>query len=46
MYYLYEKYYKAIITVQYYVADCVHWVPRLTLLDLGEWALRMELICI
>ena len=30
MYYLCEKYYKP-ITVQYYIADCVSWVPRLTL---------------
>ena len=29
MYYLCEKYYKP-ITVQYYIADCVSWVPRLT----------------
>ena len=29
MYYLCEKYYKPII-VQYYIADCVSWVPRLT----------------
>ena len=34
MYYLYEKYCKPIITVQYYIADCVSWVPKLTLLDL------------
>ena len=33
MYYLCEKYYKP-ITVQYYIADCVSWVRRLTLLDL------------
>ena len=33
MYYLCEKYYKP-ITVDYYIADCVSWVPRLTLLDL------------
>ena len=33
MYYLCEKYYKP-ITVQYYIADGVSWVPRLTLLDL------------
>ena len=33
MYYLCEKYYKS-ITVQYYIADCVSWVSRLTLLDL------------
>ena len=48
MYYLCEKYYKP-ITVQYYVADCVSWVPRLTLLDLWtNWiykcTLRMELV--
>ena len=29
MYYLCEKYYKS-ITVQYYIADCVSWIPRLT----------------
>ena len=34
IYYLCEKYYKA-ITVQYDIADCVSWGPRLTLLDLG-----------
>ena len=28
-----EKHYKP-ITVQYYTADCVSWVPRLTFLDL------------
>ena len=33
MYCLCEKNYKP-ITVQYYIADCVSWVPRLTLLDL------------
>ena len=33
MYYLCEKYYKP-IAVQYCIADCVSWVPRLTLLDL------------
>ena len=31
--YLCKKYYKPII-VQYYIADCVSWVPRLTLLVL------------
>ena len=50
MYYLCEKYYKPII-VQYYIANCVSWVPRLTLLDLQtnwtyERTLRMELVCI
>ena len=39
IYYLYEKYYKP-ITVQYYMADCVSWVTRLTLLDL-KLALQM-----
>ena len=48
MYFLCEKYYKP-ITVQYYIADCVSWVPRLTLLDLQtnwtyEHALKMELV--
>ena len=43
-----EKCYKP-ITVQYYIADCVSWVPRLTLLDLRtNWTykhtLRMELV--
>ena len=33
MYYLCEKYYKPIAT-QYYIADWVSWVPRLTLSDL------------
>ena len=42
-----EKHYKAII--QYYIAYCVTWVPRLTLLDLWinwtyECALGIELI--
>ena len=32
IYYLCEKCYKP-ITVQYYIADCVSWVPRLTLSD-------------
>ena len=49
MYYLCEKYYKP-ITVQYYIADCVSWVPRLTLLDLRtNWTYRLtlgtELVC-
>ena len=33
MYYLCEKYCKP-TTVQYYIVNCVSWVPRLTLLDL------------
>ena len=41
VYYLCEKYYKP-ITAQYYIADCVSWVPRLTLLDLtNKLDLRM-----
>ena len=36
-YYLCEKYYKS-ITVQYHIADCVHWVSRLTLLDLWTYS--------
>ena len=32
-YYLCDKYHKP-LTVQYYITDCVSWVPRLTLLDL------------
>ena len=42
-YVLCEKYYKP-ITVHYYVADCVSWAPRLTLLDLcTSYTLIMEL---
>ena len=33
MFYVCEKYYKAIL-VECYIADCVSWVPTLTLLDL------------
>lgn len=33
MYYLCDKYCGPII-IQYYVANCMSWVPRLTLLDL------------
>ena len=40
MYSLCEKYYKS-ITEQYYLADCISWVPRLTLLNwwthFGNW---------
>ena len=48
-YYLCEKYYKPII-VQSYVANCVSWVPRPTMLDFWtnwthKYALRMELNC-
>ena len=48
MYYLCGKYCKP-ITVQYYIADCVSWVPRLTLLGLltnwtYECVLEMELV--
>ena len=49
MHYLFEKYYNP-ITVWYYAASCVSWVPRLTLLASGtnltyKHALRMELVC-
>ena len=48
-YFVCEKYDKP-ITVQYYIADCVSWVCRLTLLDLRiNWTykctLGMELVC-
>ena len=48
MHCLCEKYYKP-ITVQYYIAFCVSWIPRLTLLDLGtnwtdEHAFETELV--
>ena len=48
MYYLCKKYYKP-ITVQYYIADFVSWVPRFTSLDLRtNWThkciLGMELV--
>ena len=36
MYYLCEKHYRPII-VQYYMADCISWVPRLALLGLSNW---------
>ena len=47
--YLCAKCFKPVITVQHYIADCVIWVPRLTLLDLRtNWTythtLRMMLI--
>ena len=43
MYYLFEKYHKP-ITVQYYRADYVNWVPRLTLLDLRtNWTYKRAL---
>ena len=35
MYYLWEKYDKP-IPLQYYIGDCLSWVPRLTLLDLKD----------
>ena len=56
MYYLCEKYYKPItgqyykpISVQYFIADCVSWVPGLTLWNFRtNWtyqhALGMELV--
>ena len=48
VYCLCEKYHNP-ITIQHYIANCVRWVPRLTLLDLGtnwtfEQALSKELI--
>ena len=48
MYYLCEKYYKS-ITVQYYIVNCVSWVPWLTLVDSGttwtyEHTLGAELV--
>ena len=53
MHYLYEKYYEPII-VQYNIANCVSWNPRLTLLDiLTSWTYEhvlgihvQELLCI
>ena len=36
MYYLCEKYYRPVI-VQYYMADCISWVPRLALSGLSNW---------
>ena len=57
MYYLYENNYKP-ITVQYYKANCVSWMSRLTFLDLrinwltntlSEWNSFLnvgELLCI
>ena len=49
MYYLCVKNYKP-ITVQYYIADCISLVPRLTLLDIWthwtyKYTLGMELVC-
>jgi len=48
MCYLWEKYCKP-TTVQCYIANCVSWVPRLTLLDLKiDWtykhAPRMKIV--
>ena len=47
MCYVSEKHYKP-ITVQYYTADSISWVPRLTLLDLQNWTwestVRTELV--
>ena len=43
IYYLCEKYYKS-FTVQHCIADCVSWVPRLTLLDLWtNWTNELAL---
>ena len=49
MNYLCENYYRP-ITVQYYIADCVSWVPWLTMLDLQinwtyECTLGTKLTC-
>ena len=43
--YFSEKYYKP-ITVQYYTANCVSWVPRLTSLDLQTHARNRTHLCI
>ena len=47
MYYLCEKYYKP-ITVQYFIADSVGWVPRVTFEQIGlnKHAPGMELVCV
>ena len=42
MYYFYEKYYKP-ITAQYYITNGVSWIPRLTLLDLNEQKLDLQI---
>ena len=42
MYYFYEKYYKP-ITAQYYITNGVSWLPRLTLLDLNEQKLDLQI---
>ena len=43
MYYLCENNYKP-ITIQYVIANCVNWVPRLTLLDLQtNWTYKCAL---
>jgi len=42
MYYFCEKYYKP-ITVQYYITNGVSWLPRLTLLDLNEQKLDLQI---
>ena len=45
MCYLHETDYKP-ITVQYYIADSVSWVPKLTLLDLWtNWTYGRSLVC-
>ena len=42
MYYLCEKYYKPIV-VQYYITNCVSWVPSLTLLGLRtNWIYKLD----
>ena len=43
MYHSCKNYYKP-IAVQYYIAGCVSWVPRLTLLDLQtNWSYECTL---
>ena len=42
MYYLCEKHYQP-VAVQYYMANCVSCIPRLTLLDLMNWLLEQKL---
>ena len=43
MYYLCEKYYKS-ITIQYYLANCVSWIPRLSYCTYEETELMIILL--
>ena len=45
MYHLCEKYYQP-ITAQYYIADCVSWVPKLTLLGLETHSQKGSHSCV